>query len=203
MKNIFPTTVGGLRGHKGTLWEGGLRVPAIIEWPSEIKHKISNFPVSTMDIFPTIADIVGISSSDMIYPIDGISITNTFNSNIKTRKAHIPFRFKNGGALIENNFKLVATSIKDLQFELYNLKIDPIESDDIAMSNPELFEELKTKFLKWNESVNLSVEGKDYSGGVLFEQPKSHFWMKDKRYEPYLEEFIKRPEYEKRIIKGK
>jgi len=203
LKNIFPTTVGGLRGHKGTLWEGGLRVPAIIEWPSEIKHKISNFPVSTMDIFPTIADIVGISSSDMIYPIDGISITNTFNSNIKTRKAHIPFRFKNGGALIENDFKLVATSIKDLQFELYNLKIDPIESDDIAMSNPELFKELKTKFLKWNESVNLSVEGKDYSGGVLFEQPKSHFWMKDKRYEPYLEEFIKRPEYEKRIIKGK
>ena len=54
LKNISPSTVGGLRGNKNTMWEGGLRVPAIIEWPETIDPGISKYPASTMDIYPTI-----------------------------------------------------------------------------------------------------------------------------------------------------
>ena len=47
-KGISPPTVGGLKGFKGSMWEGGLRVPSIIEWPSMIKPKKTNYPASTM-----------------------------------------------------------------------------------------------------------------------------------------------------------
>ena len=202
LKGIYPSTVGGLRGNKGSVWEGGIRVPAIIEWPSMIKHKVTDFPASTMDIFPTIADIIGLSKSEMIFPIDGISLLPLFNSNIDKREVHIPFRFNNTGALIDNDFKLVATSLNEMQFELYDLEIDPKESNNIATANPHLFEKLKDKYLEWNLSVNNSVNGKDYPENMVLEQPKPHFWMQDARYEPYLKEFSKRPEYENRIKRG-
>ena len=202
LKGIYPSTVGGLRGNKGSVWEGGIRVPAIIEWPSMIKHKVTDFPASTMDIFPTIADIIGLSKSEMIFPIDGISLLPLFNSNIDKREVHIPFRFNNTGALIDNDFKLVATSLNEMQFELYDLEIDPKESNNIATANPHLFEKLKDKYLEWNLSVNNSVNGKDYPENMVLEQPKPHFWMQDARYEPYLKEFSNRPEYENRIKRG-
>tara|TARA_B110000046_G_scaffold99609_1_gene107102 strand:- start:184 stop:1590 length:1407 start_codon:yes stop_codon:yes gene_type:complete len=202
LKGIYPSTVGGLRGNKGSVWEGGIRVPAIIEWPSMIKHKVTDFPASTMDIFPTIADIIGLSKSEMIFPIDGISLLPLFNSNVDKREVHIPFRFNNTGALIDNDFKLVATSLNEMQFELYDLEIDPKESNNIATANPHLFEKLKDKYLEWNLSVNNSVNGKDYPENMVLEQPKPHFWMQDARYEPYLKEFSKRPEYENRIKRG-
>lgn len=202
LKGIYPSTVGGLRGNKGSVWEGGIRVPAIIEWPSMIKHKVTDFPASTMDIFPTIADIIGLSKSEMIFPIDGISLLPLFNSNVDKREVHIPFRFNNTGALIDNDFKLVATSLNEMQFELYDLEIDPKESNNIATANPHLFEKLKDKYLEWSLSVNNSVNGKDYPENMVLEQPKPHFWMQDARYEPYLKEFSKRPEYENRIKRG-
>ena len=68
------------------MWEGGLRVPSIIEWPSMIKPKKTNYPASTMDIFPTIAEIVGLPESEMLKPIDGVSIVPVFNSKIKKRE---------------------------------------------------------------------------------------------------------------------
>ena len=203
LNKIQPETVGGLKGFKGSLWEGGIRVPAIIEWPSIIKHKITSFPASTMDIFPTIVDILGLPESDIQGPIDGISLLSIFNSNIDRRNSPIPFRIDDKGALIDNNFKLVATSREELRFELYDLQADPKEINDISSVNQNKFQELITSYLNWNNSVDRSVEGKDYGEGYLLPQPKRHFWMKDERYIPYMEEFIKRPEYEERIKKAR
>jgi len=203
LKKIQPETVGGLKGFKGSLWEGGIRVPAIIEWPSIIKHKITSFPASTMDIFPTIADILGLTESDIQGPIDGISLLSIFNSNIDKRNSPIPFRIDDKGALIDNNFKLVATSREEFKFELYDLQADPKETNDISSVNQDKFQELITSYLNWNNSVDRSVEGKDYKEGHLLPQPERHFWMKDDRYIPYMEELIRRPEYEERIKKAR
>ena len=95
-KNISPSTVGGLRGNKNTMWEGGLRVPAIIEWPETIAPGITKYPASTMDIFPTILEIVGLYPNNKYSNLDGKSITNLFEANkhkrtLKKLSSHLGF----------------------------------------------------------------------------------------------------------------
>ncbi len=64
---------GNLKGSKGTLYEGGLRVPGIIEWPAVITKPIStSVPCVTSDIFPTVADLLGLALPGR--PMDGVSL---------------------------------------------------------------------------------------------------------------------------------
>ena len=193
-QNISPSTVGGLKGQKGDIWEGGIRVPSIIEWPSVIKSRISTYPSSTMDIFPTIVDILNLSDSTMLMPLDGESLFPLFNSKLGKRKNKIPFRYLDKGALIDNNFKLVVTSIKKNNFELYDLLNDPKESLNISSSYPIVFQEMKDEFIEWNKSVNESINGNDYNEEFINEDGRE-WWPSDKRYKPFLNDLIKRPEY--------
>ena len=193
-QNISPSTVGGLKGQKGDIWEGGIRVPSIIEWPSVIKSRISTYPSSTMDIFPTIVDILNLPDSTMLMPLDGESLFPLFNSKLGKRKNKIPFRYLDKGALIDNNFKLVVTSIKKNNFELYDLLNDPKESLNISSSYPIVFQEMKDEFIEWNKSVNESINGNDYNEEFINEDGRE-WWPSDKRYKPFLNDLIKRPEY--------
>ncbi len=69
-----PGSTGGLRGQKGSLWEGGLRVPAIIEWPATIKapRRVST-PCGTVDMYPTVMDMLGLKVAKS-HPLDGVSL---------------------------------------------------------------------------------------------------------------------------------
>ncbi len=196
LPDVVPSSVNGLRGFKGSVWEGGLRVPAIIEWPAEIEPRITEYPASTMDIFPTLADILDLPRDVMSDPIDGISIQPIFSKELRERELDIPFRFNNTGALIDNNYKLVATNRGKDEFELYDLQIDPGETEDISATNKEIFNRMKSAFLEWSASVDASVRGEDYpEGKVRDDHPIRHFWNEDPRYEPYFEEWVNRPEY--------
>ena len=203
LRNISPPSVGGLRGYKTTIWEGGLRVPAIIEWPKMIKPKVTNYPASTMDIFPTIADILNLPDTDLLKPIDGITLKPIFKNDLSNRDKRIPFRYKDQGALIDNNFKLVVTSIDKEKFELYDLEKDFSESIDLSSQNPLIFNQMKTDYLKWSESIDSSQVGMDYPEGKVLNNPERHFWMNDDRYKPYLKEWINRPEYRDRILRSR
>ena len=203
LRKVNEANIGGLRETKGSIWEGGIRVPGIIEWKGIIEPRISSFPASTLDIFPTIMDILKLPKKLMQAPIDGISLFPIFNKEIENRKKMIPFKIKDKGALIDNNFKLVAISIENQEFELYDIEFDPAESENISIKKPYVFEKMKKEFYLWYKSVQKSVNGQDYSEGKLFEQPSSHFWMNDKRYKPFIKDWIKRPEYKDRILKGK
>ena len=203
LSNISPSAVGGLRGYKTTIWEGGLRVPAILEWPKVIKPKVTNYPASTMDIFPTIADILNLPDTDLLKPVDGITLKPIFKKDLINRDKKIPFRYKDQGALIDNNFKLVVTSIDKEKFELYDLEKDYSESIDLVSQNPLIFNQMKTDFLKWSESIDSSQAGIDYPEGKVLKNPKRHFWMNDDRYKPYMREWLDRPEYRDRIIRSR
>lgn len=203
LRNISPPSVGGLRGYKNTIWEGGLRVPAIIEWPKMIKPKVTNYPASTMDIFPTIADILNLPDTDLLKPIDGITLKPIFKNDLSNRDKRIPFRYKDQGALIDNNFKLVVTSIDKEKFELYDLEKDFSESIDLSSENPLIFNQMKIDYLKWSESIDSSQVGMDYPEGKVLNNPERHFWMNDDRYETYLKEWLNRPEYRDRILRSR
>ena len=203
LRNISPPSVGDLRGYKTTIWEGGIRVPAIIEWPKMIKPKVTNYPASTMDIFPTIADILNLPDTDLLKPIDGITLKPIFKNDLINREKRIPFRYKDQGALIDNNFKLVVTSIDKEKFELYDLEKDFSETIDLSSQNPLIFNQMKTDYLKWSESIDSSQAGMDYPEGKVLNNPERHFWMNDDRYKPYLKEWINRPEYRDRILRSR
>ncbi|MCK5705351.1 MAG: sulfatase-like hydrolase/transferase [Cyclobacteriaceae bacterium] len=81
----------GGRGHKGDIYEGGLRVPAILEWPAKIKEpKITQFPASTSDIFITLLDIVGLQR-DANRPFDGVSLVPLLDDQINSRAQPMGF----------------------------------------------------------------------------------------------------------------
>jgi len=202
LSGFTPDTVGGLRGYKGSVWEGGLRVPGVIEWPAVIKPRITSHPACTMDIFPTVADILSLGDSALLKPVDGISLAPLFKQNIARRTKPIPFRFIGKGALVDNDYKLVSTNFKKGEFELYNLKTDPKESKDISADQPAIFKRMKDAFIKWSATVDASVAGKDYpEGKVNPGEPESHFWTADDRYKPYFDQWRKRPEYAGRLRK--
>ena len=58
------------------------------------------------------------------------------------------------------------------------------------------------EYLEWNKTVNSSILGEDYVEKIVFDQPERRFWWFDEDYKIYINEFIKRPEYEQRIKQG-
>ncbi|MFW6103462.1 MAG: sulfatase-like hydrolase/transferase [Bacteroidota bacterium] len=87
---LDPNTSGG-RGKKGEIYEGGLRVPAILEWPDHISQsRVSDVPCNTSDIYPTILDLVGIRMADQP-PLDGISLVPIIDQKMNSRPSPIGF----------------------------------------------------------------------------------------------------------------
>lgn len=196
LPGIEPPTVGGLRGNKGTVFEGGLRVPGIIEWPAMIKPRITRFPAGTVDLFPTVADILGLPDSVMIKPIDGISLKPLFAGEIGERTQPLGFRFGSKLALTGPRFKILTENIEKGSFLLYDIIADPNETTDLSTKEPQVFEQMKKDLLAWNDSVSASFAGKDYpEGKVTPPDPKSIPWTEHPGYAPYLAEWQKRWEY--------
>jgi len=87
-----PGSAGGLKGKKGSLWEGGVRVPALIEWPARVRrHFATKVPCCTTDIYPTIVDLLGIEVPGQVKPIDGISLRPLIEGKMAARPRPIPF----------------------------------------------------------------------------------------------------------------
>ncbi|MBN2317062.1 MAG: sulfatase-like hydrolase/transferase [Sedimentisphaerales bacterium] len=83
-------TTGG-RGHKGQIYEGGLRVPAILEWPARIpKPRTTDVPCNTVDIYPTLLQIAGVQMDNQP-PLDGISLVRLINGRMRIRPKPMGF----------------------------------------------------------------------------------------------------------------
>jgi len=203
LPNFGPETVAGLRGFKGDMYEGGLRVPCIIEWPAGIRqNRITDYPASTMDIFPTIADLVNLPKSGIMEPIDGCSLKGLLTIDLKFREKPIPFRHIGRAAIIDNNYKLISMDIKNNEFELYDLVKDPKESNNIIEKEKEKAKQMINAFEVWNESVEASIKGNDYPEGLLEPNGFNVFWNTLQDYKPYFEQWKNRQEYYDELIKN-
>lgn len=159
-----------LRGCKGQVWEGGIRVPCVIEWPAVIRKPAATaVPAATLDIFPTLTEITGLKS-DRPVPLDGVSLLPLIEGRMDRRPR--PFgswQFagdagkisSNSGpaAWIDNRYKLVKP--KPGQWELYDLTEDRSESHDLAAREPEVLERMKAELEAWQQSVIRSFKGED------------------------------------------
>lgn len=82
---------GGRRGNKGSVYEGGLLVPAILEWPARIpKHRVTGIPANTSDIYPTLLDIAGVEMKDQPV-LDGVSLLPLIEADLKEREKPMGF----------------------------------------------------------------------------------------------------------------
>ncbi len=164
---IRPDTTGHLRGFKKDFYEGGLRVPTIIEWPRGIAPRTSNFPASTMDIFPTLIEIAKLDPMSINAIGDGISIAHVFDSEPARRDRPIGFRASGGLAWLDNDYKLMRNYTSDTPdaYELYNLIGDPQEQQNLIEQQTQIATRMRSELDAWNRSVDASITGADYPEG--------------------------------------
>jgi arylsulfatase A len=140
-----PRVVAPLRGGKGTLYEGGLRVPMILSGPGIPYGSKSDAPVSSIDIFPTLTGLAGFP--DIGTTIDGESLVPLWNGGHLKRDAlfwYFPCYVGRGtpsSALRKGDWKLIEF-FEDRHIELYNLAEDPSENRDLSGKEPEIAKQL-------------------------------------------------------------
>jgi arylsulfatase A-like enzyme len=89
---------GKLRSGKGTLWEGGIRVPAIIEWPGRIEQRVTHVNANTSDIYPTVLELAGVKPENQPSPLDGVSLVPLLNDRMSERPKPMGFwHYPTGG----------------------------------------------------------------------------------------------------------
>lgn len=153
-------STGGFKGRKRSLYEGGIRVPAITVWPAEIEAgQRTDFPAVTSDYFPTLLEIFGEENQLPVSPLDGVSLVDVWDENIKERTTPIGFQFGEQKALIDNQYKIHTSKDK---VELYDLLEDPFETRDISNQNPAKVNEMKIRLSDFVRSCEKSREGADY-----------------------------------------
>jgi arylsulfatase A len=156
-----------LRVGKGSCYEGGTRVPLIINWPGVTKPAtVCNAPVISMDLFPTFVEIAGLPDGAKT-TLDGVSLVPILRDSGDLKRDelfwHYPHyqHYQKGGttpysAIHQGDFKLIEF-LADMRVELYNLKKDIGEQRDLASHMPDKVNELRKRLHAWREEVGAQM----------------------------------------------
>lgn len=170
-RNGSPTENAPLRSGKGYPYEGGIRVPFLVRWPGHVPAgTVSDEPVCSIDIFPTILEAAGVPLPDD-REIDGISLVSHMKSGAKTgldREEliwHFPhYRHAPGPySIIRSGDWKLLHYYEGIQ-ELYNLKDDLAEAKDLSKQRPELVQQLEGRLMTRLQEMNakLPIPNPDY-----------------------------------------
>ncbi|MBN2313910.1 MAG: sulfatase-like hydrolase/transferase, partial [Sedimentisphaerales bacterium] len=155
-------SAGPFRGRKRSLFEGGVRVPGLLEWPSKVQAgRITDVPCSTCDYFPTVLDALGFRIKGQPEPIDGVSLLPLIEGKMTERPLPIGFESRDQVSLTDNRYKIYSGD-KGKSYMLFDLLDDPGETKDLAAEKPQIVEAMKTKLKRWRASCKKSLDGKDY-----------------------------------------
>ena len=143
--------MGGLRGHKWFVWEGGIRVSWMAAWKGHIPAgRVSDEPVIQLDVLPTALAAAGATTS---IPLDGVNLLPLLEGKAdKLAPRELYFRFGVQQAVRQGDWKLVKAR-KDMQPMLVNLATDPGEKTDLTAKEPEKAQALQKLFAQWNATM--------------------------------------------------
>jgi arylsulfatase A-like enzyme len=125
----------GLRGAKGSQYEGGVRVPFAISWPGSIPSRAVAAPVMSFDLLPTFMAAAG---APIPANVDGVNLLPYLQGQPGQPHKCLAWGAKSNGAIRCGDWKLIRS-------ELYNLRTDPGEGSNVASANPAKVAELRTK----------------------------------------------------------
>jgi arylsulfatase A-like enzyme len=149
-----------LRGSKGTVYEGGLRVPALINWPNVVAPGRSATPITGMDYFPTFLELASVD--DYRGQLDGQSLVPLLKREAGWRPRslywHIASRYKSPPASIvrDGDWKLIQYLL-DGTVELYNLKDDLGERRDVSAEHPDVTKALVQELDTWRRENSVPL----------------------------------------------
>ena len=163
-------SAGPFRGHKHTMYEGGLRVPSLVEWADRIAAgTTSDTMCATVDYFPTVVELTGAELGKKAdRPIDGQSLMSVLTGTAMERSTPLFFGYRrlykniDGQALVENRYKLLRSALPNGEYELYDLIEDPAEKNDLAQTMPDILTAMKARMAEFDESCRRSRDGADY-----------------------------------------
>jgi arylsulfatase A len=168
-----------LRSEKGSLYEGGIRVPCIARWPSVIPaDAVCDAPASTIDLYPTFLELAQAARPDN-QVLDGVSLLPAFRDAEARlpRKAlywHLPHYHHStpSGAIRQGDWKLIEF-FEDGKLELYHLRHDLGEQHDLAAEHPERAQQMRADLIAWRKEVQAQIPQRN----PAYDPERAHeFW---------------------------
>lgn len=162
------------RGHKGMLFEGGIRVPFCISWPKGIKpgQKIDD-PVTGLDILPTLMSAGNISNNKNL-ALDGIDLMPLLqNEQSSLSERPLFWRYSGGKGWVarKGNYKLIHSLYKEKTM-LFDLETDPFEHKDISSLHSEIVTQLKNEYKAWDAQMMEPLWDDPHVPNVIKEEEK-------------------------------
>ena len=163
-------TTGGFAGHKFSLFEGGIRIPAILSWKGHIPSAVFNSPHISTDIFPTVLEAAGGDPSD--YTLDGESILPMLLGDKADTHEYLFWEMEEQTAVRWGRYKLVLngrlTENEPQRADVFlsDLEADPGETENLAEKLPDIADRLTQKALAWRAGIERTWEesfAKNYS----------------------------------------
>jgi arylsulfatase A-like enzyme len=166
------TDNGRLRRGKGTMYEGGIRVPTIFRLPGVIDaDSVSDVPISSPDYFPTFLELAGVTDPNS-NPLDGESLVPVLTRTGRLQREdlywHLPHyrgRTKPVGAIRVGDYKLLEF-FEDGRLELYNLAVDLGEQADLTAAMPDKVADLHRKLEAWRRKIDAPMPGINPNYGI-------------------------------------
>jgi arylsulfatase A len=144
---------GPLRGQKGTIYEGGHRVPMIFFWPGKIAPGVTDATAMSIDLFPSFATLAGFNTEGM--QLDGVDLVPHLMDGQKLARRTLFWREDIEHAVRRGPWKLC---VNGKQVELFDLDKDLGETKDLSRQQPALVQSLVAAWAKWESGVNESAK---------------------------------------------
>lgn len=154
---------GDLRGKKGTLFEGGVRVPFAVSWKGVIPEgQVCGEKVISVDLLPTFAGLAGVHPKD--YGTDGVDLMPLLKQEVEDLEER-DFYWRRGRTqqigMRAGQYKMMVNRNKGMRY-LYDMETDHSEKMNLAKKMPELFSELEKRYLAWEKTVPAPAFNSDY-----------------------------------------